>query len=1416
MKAGRRLREDRVLHRSGRLLSGYEASSIRALLHAACSSPTARQAVAACTALLLSCWRDPPSGSRKAVAADLPPLVRALRSAVPELRSVEDYLPLDPRLVVRFRARHGERSWDFRVHPGSAESPLDVWRQLANYADALDPLMEVQLGVGIGDMIDVAGGMLDHELALLAPAWSDAVVSLDSPPFVTEAEVEAAAGYLRALSDGPPELHMQLSAERGERRGRAAQVLTRAAADLSFSPGPFSPSLGPGVIVDSPAGKYPVPAGLILEGLDPAVMRIVTVLTSAAGGSRLRHSGSAMEMSTEDGPPGGSEAEREPADRWRARSWSDLEVLCRGIALNVLQVVTGTGDEMVIVVTGHRHVVAIELVAELAAEDVTIGVADARRRLASFGPGSQIRLAAAPDDSVLARLPDVDDVRPDGELEDGLIWPPGFADALPLARTLFNGEAASLAPGTEVTRLVVVDGLWRPDQLWDGGIPACTLDEARALLAERSPESTDLEEKWAFLDELTRLAAVDGSTTSDVKLWFWSILDAWAVWRARGVLFPAWPPRPVIGQIAPRDLEPAWEQAAALDEVDQLLAAHDIPGIHNWMSVIQTPVPAIDPDQGAFGWVTTLGLASPRVLIFASPDQPLLVTVDLEFRQGLTFSRAQMITLANTVQDTLYELARVEPVAWAVWLDIHEHRPAMVTIRPLSLPDDGPAVRLGVVMLGEPVTELWCDPAKLRGVNGPEIHRLIGQALEMALLARLRAPAPIEDDGATSGHDAHTKPAPDDPSVTKNLPVAELHTTQDDLEYVARFSEAWHRMRPRIYLRRAEIPFEPYSIDSPQTLTSGGIARAARSAARNLAGKLTAGDHSVSAVIHELCPATMQSLHQGAELFDARAALAAACAELERTLNDRFTAALDIDTMAAAPWESDELHSMIAADAYQQTIARTRVAQLLVECLLHQAPSGQLVPDRRDVHHLLDLARAALEASLIAQHAYAAIRSCRMNISEVGDVTILDVDPATPRLDIGAWRDAQMATAQSPAATELDLDDVNLVESGEPPSEGLGEYQSFRALLEAQMNQSDEAAARDAADMLAVDDALIAASGLSFDSILAVLKTVTSWPVPGEPSAPIATVGRAALVDDVVAWSGLPESQVNLAVQACTLTAEDLQAEGLPYWQIEQRSARLALRPLIKPPNPVDDELWLLPRSAHATQRLWARYLNDGRIPWPDRDQPKSVRLAADRWRRHAEAGLERLAADAANNIGLPCRARLTTGKAASHGLEIPGEIDLLVADPDSRRMWVVEAKHLKEPFGPMEMAFHVARFHGPTALAIDVSTHQFRQFTSTRFRSFDDVLGDKVEAVGRNTGAALRALGIHTADGSDASVRGNDGLLDWHVTGVFVTGHVEIAAFSTGARFPFVSVDRFKEFLQDGSSFTGWWKRATESPVGT
>jgi len=228
---------------------------------------------------------------------------------------------------------------------------------------------------------------------------------------------------------------------------------------------------------------------------------------------------------------------------------------CRGVPANILHGTSDSDHDLVLVVTGHRHVLAIELVAAIAARDVADQVAAARERLAGFGPGSLFRLAAPADDPVLTMLEEdgVPGPQSTGRSE-GLTWPTGFADALPFPRALFDGQPAPLALSTAVTRLVVVDGLWQPDQLWPGGIPACTLAEFRALLSDHTATTTDREELWAFLEEITRLGA-DDSGTAGVELWFFSVLDAWALWRDRGVLYPAWPPRPVIVRIRPRDVE---------------------------------------------------------------------------------------------------------------------------------------------------------------------------------------------------------------------------------------------------------------------------------------------------------------------------------------------------------------------------------------------------------------------------------------------------------------------------------------------------------------------------------------------------------------------------------------------------------------------------------------------------------------------------------------------------------------------------------------------------------------------------------------------------------------------------------------------------------------------------------------------
>jgi len=120
-----------------------------------------------------------------------------------------------------------------------------------------------------------------------------------------------------------------------------------------------------------------------------------------------------------------------------------------------------------------------------------------------------------------------------------------------------TGEAAALAPGTAVTRLVVIDGPWQHGPYWVPGIPACTLDEFRSLLATQDWQSTDREELWSFLDELTALGA-DKAGGGWAELVCWSILDAWDAWQARGMLCPAWIHPESCAYIPPRDLDNVW------------------------------------------------------------------------------------------------------------------------------------------------------------------------------------------------------------------------------------------------------------------------------------------------------------------------------------------------------------------------------------------------------------------------------------------------------------------------------------------------------------------------------------------------------------------------------------------------------------------------------------------------------------------------------------------------------------------------------------------------------------------------------------------------------------------------------------------------------------------------------------------
>jgi hypothetical protein len=460
------------------ILRGFEPRSVSALLHAACSSPTARHRLAGCVAMLVSMWRDSPTGKRCACADDLPVLLAALHEAEPGLGLLEDWMPLDPRLPVWFRGVLGERSWRFPMHPGPIGWPVDVPEQAVRYAAALDTVLVERLGFGVADLVDVAARMLTAEHDALASWWTDAYVSMDSAPTVSHAEVDAAAEYLsrwsaenliaEAARDAPAADGSPYEAAPGAvRLARAAACVTAPGAQLWLAPGWPSTMLGPVLVVQRGSDRFPVPASLVLQGLGSAITMLTTAVVPP-GRNPWRYGGSGSKRRwTRRGRPLDDDTQRLAAQQqWHRDARSQLHGVCTSAAANVLFPVNVVGAELLLLATGHRHVVAIEFVTALAPATAAAEVGAARRRLAGLDTRTALSLPNGADHNDTAWLGSSSPpaISPAG---GSLTWSAGLADALPFPPSALYGESFTLAEGTVLARLVVVDGPWHPELLWE-------------------------------------------------------------------------------------------------------------------------------------------------------------------------------------------------------------------------------------------------------------------------------------------------------------------------------------------------------------------------------------------------------------------------------------------------------------------------------------------------------------------------------------------------------------------------------------------------------------------------------------------------------------------------------------------------------------------------------------------------------------------------------------------------------------------------------------------------------------------------------------------------------------------------------------------------------------------------------------
>ena len=117
----------------------------------------------------------------------------------------------------------------------------------------------------------------------------------------------------------------------------------------------------------------------------------------------------------------------------------------------------------------------------------------------------------------------------------------------------------------------------------------------------------------------------------------------------------------------------------------------------------------------------------------------------------------------------------------------------------------------------------------------------------------------------------------------------------------------------------------------------------------------------------------------------------------------------------------------------------------------------------------------------------------------------------------------------------------------------------------------------------------------------------------------------------------------------------------------------------------------LVDRVSH--DRPHAGYLDDGRLPWHPSDTLDPVVNAVVDYRKIANQALEREANDIAATLGMPHRANIEPHQATALGLELPGEIDLLVADPGRGRLWVCEVKDVYAAVSPVTMRRPLEKF---------------------------------------------------------------------------------------------------------------------------
>lgn len=225
---GKKQRKQRAVLR--RRLARYRGDDLWALATAAGASPGARHRWSTVGHLVSQVTRFDRVGGKRVGAAQLDQILADCVEDEPRLGWLEDFVPADPREVVRVRLGEGT----LRLFPGSIERPVADVDRFLMVARAVDQFLIPHRGFGVRDVLEVVLGYTDFAIGVLESAWPNGDIGREGPVVVAAGEVDAAG---RLIEIGTPP---QLESTTGHRL--ALKWLTCDAGDLPYEPShPQSP-----------------------------------------------------------------------------------------------------------------------------------------------------------------------------------------------------------------------------------------------------------------------------------------------------------------------------------------------------------------------------------------------------------------------------------------------------------------------------------------------------------------------------------------------------------------------------------------------------------------------------------------------------------------------------------------------------------------------------------------------------------------------------------------------------------------------------------------------------------------------------------------------------------------------------------------------------------------------------------------------------------------------------------------------------------------------------------------------------------------------------------------------------------------------------------------------------------------------